>query len=231
VSDLPLTVADIAIFVVLGLSGLLAFFRGFIQEVLSVAAWVGAVAAVVFGLPIARPVARSLITEPLIADIVAGAVLFVLALIVLSLITGQIAQGVRSSSLNALDRSLGFAFGLVRGAFIVCLSYIAIVWLVPPPEQPAWIRDAKTLPLVEEGARWLRSLVPAEPVERAGANPTHEQMRRVLETERLVRDIISPEPRSADDGGTSGDEGYGERDRRELERLLGGETGREAGNR
>lgn len=115
-SDFPLTVADGAVLAVLVLSGLLAFARGFVQEVLSVAAWVGAIIAVVFVLPLVRPLAQQVIDQPLVADIAAGGAIFLVALIALSILTGMIARRVKSSQLNAVDRSLGFLFGVARGA-------------------------------------------------------------------------------------------------------------------
>ncbi len=221
--DFPLTAADGAVAVVLLLSGLLAFSRGLVQEVLSVGAWVGAIVAVVFGLPLVRPTANALIKEPLLADVAGGAALFILALIVLSLLTRAIARGVKGSQLNAVDRSLGFVFGLARGAFIVCLAYLAISWLVPAAEQPVWLRQAKSMPLVETGAGWLRGLVERHAKDEETMDTAREHMRKVLEREQMVRDIISPEPRAPTNGEARADKGYSERERRELERLLDNE--------
>lgn len=221
--DLPVTAADGIVLVVLLLSGLLAFARGLVHEVLSVGAWVGAVVAVVFGLPLVRPAARALITEPLLADVAGGAVLFILTLIVLSLVTRAVARGVKGSQLNAVDRSLGFLFGLARGALIVCLAYIAVGWLLAPADQPVWLRGAKSLPLIEAGAGWLKGLVPAPAKQDAAADTAREHMRKVLERERMVRDIIAPEPRAPADGQARVDKGYSDRERREVERLLGNE--------
>jgi membrane protein required for colicin V production len=223
VSDLPFTAADGIVIAVLLLSGLLAFARGLVHEVLSVGAWVGAIIAVVFGLPLVRPAAHALISEPLLADVAGGAALFILTLIVLSLVTRAVARGVKSSQLNAVDRSLGFLFGLARGALIVCLAYIAVSWLVPAAEQPAWLRQAKALPLIETGAAWLKSLVPAPARHGDAADTAREHMRKVLERERMVRDIMAPQPRAAADAQARVDKGYSDRERRELERLLDNE--------
>ena len=56
----------------------------------------------------------------------------------------------QESSLSAIDRSLGFAFGVVRGAVLVSLAYLFAVWLWP--EQPVWLRNAKAKPFLETGA-------------------------------------------------------------------------------
>ncbi len=217
--DLPITVADAGIVLVLVLSALLAFARGLVREVLAVGAWVGAIVAVIFGLPQVRPFAREMISVPLLADAVAGTVLFIVALIVLSMLTRGIANRVRDSALNAVDRSLGAVFGLLRGALLVCLAYLPVEWLMPPPEQPAWLRDAKTMPLVVEGADRIRAFVQREE-RREGGDRLGERLRRDLESERIARDIMKPEPKAPKSAVDRKETAYSEKDRRELERLL-----------
>ena len=80
--DFPFTIADLAIVGILLVSAVLAFARGFVHEVLSMAAWIGAAFAVVFGLPYARPIARQFISLPLLADVAAGGVIFIVALLI-----------------------------------------------------------------------------------------------------------------------------------------------------
>jgi membrane protein required for colicin V production len=222
-ANLPFTFVDIAIVVVLLVSGLLAFIRGFVQEVLAVGAWVGAVVIAVLGFPYAQPYARDLIPHELAANVAAGAAIFVVALVVLSLLTRSLAKRVKDSALNALDRSLGFLFGLFRGAVLVCLAYIALEWMVGS-QQPSWLRDARAMPLVEWGADQLKSLVPSQAKKAGGdaADDARDQARKVLETERLLRDIMTPEPKGPSTDAERG--GYDAKERREMERLL--ESGR-----
>lgn len=222
--DLSITLADGIVLAILLISALLAFARGFVHEVLAIAGWIGAIFATIYGLPLVRPYARSFIDNTTIADIGAGVAIFLLSLIFLSLLTRAIAGQVRNSQLNALDRSLGFLFGLARGAVLVAIIYIAVDWLVPRPEQPDWIREARTLPLVEAGADMLRSLVPDEPANRGtrAADQAAEEARKALETHRILRDMMSPEPSADADRDTASTGGYDRRERQELERLLDG---------
>ncbi len=238
-SDAGFTIADAIILLVLAVSALLAFARGFVHEVLAVGAWIGAILATIYGLPYARPVAHRLIgSEPVpvlggllgndvVADIGAGLVLFLVTLVVLSMLTRAISSRVKDSQLNALDRSLGFVFGLARGAVLVSLAYIAVEWMVPPAEQPAWLRDARSMPVVEAGAGLLRSLAPAGVADQAStAGDAVEGTRKALETERIWRDMMSPSPGRGPTTTERPDEGYGEQERREMERLLDGGEGR-----
>ncbi|MFO1127171.1 MAG: CvpA family protein [Rhodospirillales bacterium] len=222
-ASFPFTLIDVTLIAVVLISAILAFGRGFVHEALSIAGWIGAAAAVIFGLPVVRPYVRDVIQPPLLADFAAGASIFILAMIVLSIITRAIASRVHGSKLSAIDRSLGFVFGLVRGAVLICLAFIPVQWLMTPQEQPTWIREARLRPAVEWGAAQLSSLVDRGPsgVSGAGTN-SRAQERKALETERIVRDMISPEPKAPETRVEHEPKGYDERERREIDRLLEG---------
>lgn len=200
--SLPLTALDLVAIGILLLSAGLAFLRGFVHEVLSIAAWVGAAFAALYGLPLAQPEARTYISNHLAADIAAGVVLFLVSLLVLSLITGALARRVQSSSLNSLDRSLGFLFGLVRGAVIIALAFIVLEWFLPSSgPRPAWITMARGLPMMERGADVLRSLVPAgllaeEDRARAVSREAQDQARKAMELKQTYDALTRPAPQA-----------------------------------
>ncbi|MBC8269161.1 MAG: CvpA family protein [Rhodospirillaceae bacterium] len=212
--NLPVNITDIAVIVVVLISAFLAYARGFVHEVLSVAGWIGAAFITIYAFPFVQPYARDLIPIELAADLAAGVVVFIVSLTVLSILTRAISKRVQDSTLNALDRSLGFLFGMVRGAVLVCLVYIAIEWMMPVADQPAWLRDARTMPIIELGADWLRMLIPEE----AGASGgIAEQANQLLESQKVIEGLIAPEPKGGD---IKTLEGYGEKIRSEMERLI-----------
>jgi membrane protein required for colicin V production len=173
---------DIAVIAVILLSGLFAFARGFVKEVLSVGAWVGAGLAALYSLPYATPIAARFLPAGAVAEAGAGLAVFVVALIVLSILTSAISRRVKDSALSAVDRTLGLIFGLVRGVVLVCLAYIALSWVWPadkPQPQPQWIAGARTLPLLANGAERLRQLLPVQYREKAQA--TASETRRAAE--------------------------------------------------
>jgi membrane protein required for colicin V production len=173
---------DIAVIAVILVSGLFAFARGFVKEVLSVGAWVGAGFAALYGLPYATPIAARFLPSGAVAEAGAGLAVFLVALIALSILTSAISRRVKDSALSAVDRTLGLIFGLVRGVVLVCLAYIALGWVWPadkPQPQPQWIAGARTLPLLENGADRLRRLLPAQYREKAQA--TASETRRAAE--------------------------------------------------
>lgn len=221
---------DIAVLAVLLLSGLFAMMRGFVQEVLSIAGWIGAALVALYGLPSARPIAQQYIASPTMADIAAGAALFLSTLVVLSIITHFIAKQVRGSMLGHLDRSLGFVFGLARGALIACLAYMLAMFMYVPEQGsakeasgvklPAWITEAKTRPYLERGAVAISAVLP----DAYGLAETKaKQAREDAETVMKFNDLISPKPRGDQPTPASQQQdapAYGSSERKDLDRLI-----------
>ena len=142
---------DLIVLAIIGISGLFAFARGFVREALSIGAWVASGFVAIYGFPTVRPIARSLIGNPTVADIVAGAALFLGALVILTLATAALASRVKGSALSALDRTLGFVFGLIRGAVLACLAWVLLAWAWPEAEWPDWAQKARLKPFLESG--------------------------------------------------------------------------------
>ncbi|MGH6676198.1 MAG: CvpA family protein, partial [Xanthobacteraceae bacterium] len=67
---------------------------------------------------------------------------------------------VLDSRVGALDRTLGFLFGLGRGLIIVVVAFGFFDWLVPAKSQPTWVTDAKSKVFLANTADWLRSMSP-----------------------------------------------------------------------
>ena len=212
---------DVAVAALLFVSAAFAYFRGFVHEVLSITGWIGAAAAGIYGFPYARPFFRQAIANPLFADIAAGAALFLVALVVLSLIARAISHRVKASALGALDRALGFLFGLLRGALIAAVAFLGYVLAVPPQDRPDWIVKARSTPLMGAGARILLALLPPATAERLGIGPSgapapDSQLRT---PEPSVRDLLQPRPQAPE---RPAQEGYGEKERQDMQRLIDG---------
>src|SRR5262249_11539599 len=125
------------------------------------------------------------------------------------------------SSLNALDRTLGFIVGTVGGIAVVALTYLAFTqWIwATPAERPEWVLQARTLPLVEATADFLRGLAPPEYRGRARAAESEitRRARQAEEAQNALRALGSPSPNTpASDAET----GYKTDVRRDLERLI-----------
>lgn len=210
-ADLPVNIADFGVIATLLISGVVAYVRGFVRETLSLLAWAGAAAAALFGFPYAQPLAREIIPLAIAADFAAGIVIFVAALIALSLLTKAVSNQVRGSALNALDRSLGFVFGLARGALLLCAAYIGFDFMVPKAEHPAWLTQSRTAPLVSAGSSYLIALIP----EQYGGRPLPPDSARGKPGS--VSRLLQPPPKAAPPAPETG--GYDEDARSDMERL------------
>lgn len=154
---------DLVVLAVILLSGLLALMRGLVREVLGVGAWIGAgLVASPYGVfPLVQPWMRRQFNDPATADIVAFGSVFVVALVVLWVVAGIIGNTVRGSVLGGLDRTLGFVFGLARGAVLIAAAYVLVGIALPPEQWPSPVQEARALPLAYRGAVWIAEQVPA----------------------------------------------------------------------
>ena len=214
--NLPINVTDLVIFVVVLISGALAFVRGFVHEVLAMAAWIGAAVATVYGLPHVLPFARDLIAIKIFAEIAAGASIFILVLIGLSILTHMLSRNIRESSLGAIDRSLGLLFGFLRGAFLICVVWIVLLWGMPREDHPTWISEARALPLVEQGAQAILEALPESLRPDLADSETGGPSLQLL----IKPEISSPGRGDSDEAGPEGDAGYKDTERKDLQRLL-----------
>lgn len=156
-----MTTFDFAIIGIIILSGYFAYSRGFVREALSIAAWINASFVAVYTFPYVLPFFERVLPKGVIANVSAAAVVFILALVILHMISNTLARRVKDSSLSPIDRSLGLIFGLARGMILVCIAYIALNWMIPPgKERPHWFADARSLPYLDAGAGKMRAYLP-----------------------------------------------------------------------
>lgn len=159
---MPITLLDGVLVGFTLVSAVLAMVRGFSREVLSIASWIAAAAAAYFFHPAVLPYVRPYIDNDKVQLAAAAAIVFFIALIVVTVITMKIADFIIDSRIGALDRTLGFLYGAARGILVVAVGLLFFSWLVGP-NPPAWIAEAKSLPLLEGVGDWLEGLLPDDP--------------------------------------------------------------------
>jgi membrane protein required for colicin V production len=156
-----MTWVDIVVLGVLAISALLAFVRGFVREVLGIGAWVGAVIVALWGYPYARPrFEQWLAGSPDLITPATYAALGLITLLVLLFVSHWIGALVRGSVLGGVDRTLGLAFGLVRGAALVVVAYILAGMVIPVDRWPEPVLEAQAMPIAYAGAAWAVDLLP-----------------------------------------------------------------------
>jgi membrane protein required for colicin V production len=156
-----LTAFDVGVGILVLISAILATARGLTREVLSLATWAGSAAIAAYMYFNHTEFARSLIAEPIVADIATVLVSFIVALIVLHLVTMWIADLVVDSKIGPLDRTLGFLFGVVRGVIIAVVVVIFGVWLLSP-NIPTWAAESKSLPILQDFGDSLIAMLPED---------------------------------------------------------------------
>ncbi len=175
-----LTPFDIIIIMILAVSALFAFGKGFVTEVLSLAAWAGAILVTLYGLAWAAGYGREYISPEPLADMITAAVLFFASLVLFKLLGSFIGDRVRMGPIGFLDRSLGALFGLIRGILIVSAGYLLLNVFLSEKRQPDWVQEAKLIRFVSYGAEMLSEIVP-ELLSRAKED---EEVEEILERMR-----------------------------------------------
>ena len=214
---------DLALFAVVVVSAIIAYLRGFVREVFSLASWIGAAVVAWFAfVPLSAALAEY-IQPPLLARIAAGAGSFLAALVLLSVATGRIAGRVERSSHSALDRALGFLFGIIRGAVIICALYLVGSRTVPPQDLPGWVREARSIPMIETGARQIEQLLPPRLADygTTEAERLQREIERIEAGKQLYEKLERPEA-EPETAAKAPSKGYKEQDRRDLDRLIEG---------
>lgn len=144
------TIIDAGVAVVVILSALLAYSRGFVRESLSIAGWVvAAVLAFMFAAqaePLIReiPVLGGFIESSCeLSRIAAFAAVFAVGLILMSFITPLFSSIVQRSALGGIDQGLGFLFGVARGALLIGVALVVYDRVITDQAYPV-IDDSRT---------------------------------------------------------------------------------------
>lgn len=162
------TVVDGAVALVVLLSGVLAYSRGFVREMLSILGWVGAAVAAWYFAPMATPLVQEI---PILSDflgdscelsvIAAFAAVFAIALILISIFTPVFAGAVQRSALGGVDQGLGFLFGVARGILLVVVALI-IYDRVMANETVAMVEDSRSAEIFANLSDRIAAEIPSE---------------------------------------------------------------------
>ena len=153
-----MTLIDYVVLAIVGFSVLLSVLRGFIRELLALAAWaIAFIVARLFGGDLAAMMPAEIPGEEL--RWVAGfATLFLSVLLAMSLVAAAVSQLVKSAGLKVEDRVLGAIFGVVRGVAVVTVLTL-VAGATALPNQPGW-REAALRPLLELVASGVKGWLP-----------------------------------------------------------------------
>ena len=150
---------DFIVLLIVGIAAVGGFMRGFVQEVLSLGAWVLAAFAIRY---LHTPLTLAM-QEYIGTDITTALLAFTLLLLIpyaaMKVIANNVGQASRNSVLGPIDRVLGFGFGALKGIVITVLAFSLLVlgydtvWSYKG--RPAWITTARSYELVDASSRAL----------------------------------------------------------------------------
>jgi membrane protein required for colicin V production len=163
---------DILVLLVLGGCAIFGLLRGFVQETLSLIAWVLGV----FAIRLFHASAAELLT-PFVGTTSGAAILaFILVFGITfgagKLLAHAIGRRTRQSILGPVDRVLGAGFGAVKGLIGATLVFLAFSLVYDTfygsgARRPDWLSDARTYPLLNASGQALSEFV----AERQGRKP------------------------------------------------------------
>lgn len=199
-----LNIFDAIVFGIMLVSCLFAFFRGFVREILSLGAWIGAALVTIYYFPAAAEQLQPNFKNPVIAAGFATLGLYITALVGFSIVNMFIIKFIKSGDeIGLTDNIMGLIFGAARGAFIISLGYFMVALFLPESEEPEWIEGSFTQPYVEEGALMLARMAP-------------DYLRDISAIERKA---TSGDDEEIDESGDNG-QGYNHESRQGLDRLI-----------
>jgi membrane protein required for colicin V production len=159
--EAQLNIFDVIVIFVLGFSALVSFFRGFLREVFSLGAWLGAGIITLYAYPSVAAMLSAQISNTLVANGLASMGTFMVSLITISMFGALMLKYLKpGTEIGVIDNTLGLIFGLLRGVLLVAIGFYVMSLFMRPEDYPDWVSNAKTLPHVERVAGWIASIAP-----------------------------------------------------------------------
>jgi membrane protein required for colicin V production len=159
-----MTAFDIIVFFLIGSGAIFGLLRGFVQETLSMIAWILVIAAV----RVLHAPATSALAETIGSETSAAIVAFLAIVIVIYALGRWIAKSLgarsRKSLLGPFDRVLGFGFGMLKGLMMATLIFLLLVmgygmFFGADEERPEWMTQSRTYPLLNASGTAMSDFV------------------------------------------------------------------------
>jgi len=151
------------------ISGILAFSRGFVREVLAIAGWVVAAAVAFVFANQAEPLVKEI---PVLGDFLADScelsiiaaffAVFAAALIVVSVFTPLFSSLVQKSALGGFDQGLGFLFGVLRGAVLIAIAFVVYDRIVPAGQGIEAVDQSRSTAIFAQSKEIIEEQIPTE---------------------------------------------------------------------
>ncbi len=175
-----MTALDIFVFLLLIGGGAIGFVRGFVHEVISLFAWVVAIAMLkLFHAQLWSGIITSFHAGSAAAAVLAFAILFIPSFLIVKLLARSLGGKTRRHAvLGPFDRLLGGGFGALKGLlgaslFFLLANLATDMVYGPQANRPQWMTKSRTYPLLNASGRAIVDWVAARrlKVNRVGEGP------------------------------------------------------------
>ena len=163
-----MTALDVFVFLLLVGGAAVGFVRGFVHEVISLLAWVVAIAMLkLFHSQLWSGLIGTFGTSSAAAGVLAFALLFVPSFLLVKLVARSVGGRTRRHALlGPFDRVLGGGFGMLKGLLAVTLFFLLAnlgtdMVYGPKADRPDWMRKSRTYPLLMASGRAIVDWVEA----------------------------------------------------------------------
>src|SRR5215208_1215191 len=171
-----MTALDIFVFLLLVGGAAIGFVRGFVHEVISLLAWIVAIAMLkLFHTQLWGGLEGAFGSSPAAAAVIAFAILFIPSFVIVKLLARSLGGKTRRSRvLGPFDRVLGGGFGMLKGLLGATLFFLLAnlgtdMVYGPQADRPEWMKSSRTYPLLNSSGRAIVDWVEArrhKPTER-----------------------------------------------------------------
>jgi membrane protein required for colicin V production len=163
-----MTALDVFVFLLLIGGAAIGFVRGFVHEVISLFAWIVAIAMLkLFHTQLWTGLQNSFDTSPAAGAVIAFALLFIPSFLIVKLLARSIGGKTRRHAmLGPFDRVLGAGFGALKGLlgatlFFLLANLATDMTYGPQADRPDWMRNSRTYPLLNASGRAIVDFVEA----------------------------------------------------------------------
>lgn len=168
------TTFDIIVLTVISISSLFGLYRGFIYTVITILGFIGSILLTMLLYSHVQNVISHYLHNKFGLMVASGASSYVISLIICSLATSRMISIFVSDNKAALDRLFGLLLGFLRGALLVGIFFIILVYLVvdgietdkasltfsSAEKYPEWLKKSSSTIYLQKVAADIMSLVP-----------------------------------------------------------------------
>lgn len=162
------TIVDGIVAVVIVISAILAYSRGFVREAMAILGWIAAAVLAFIFAPTVEPLVKEIpVVGEYLADscelaiIAAFAAVFAVALVVVSVFTPLFSSIIQRSALGGLDQGLGFFFGVLRGLLLVAVALVVYDRVVVNEAIPM-VDDSRTAKIFRRSQESIDEQIPED---------------------------------------------------------------------